>query len=359
MFDPTQGLVPGLGDVIAVTTWNDTRQQDILTQVFVGPVTQGITIEEGYDTTDYDAATVTFEPGSYDYSAGIVTTVNDLQLGRIIEDPSRLWVTLNGARLFYGVGFTIVGEELILSSGILNSIDTVMITEFTNSIVPQAMAFRIFQDMRGVQAIYRITPDTTTQLTQTLYPADTVIYVDNVSALPTPDVTANIWGVITINGERIMYRDIDTNANTISSLLRGTAGTAVAEHTTGAVVYNLGRGNLLPEQFQNYIVSAGQLGNGTTTTFVATDIVFDPGETVLAEQSVEVYVGGIRVVAGYSITGIDPVTVEFDTAPADGYQVTILVRRGVTWYAPGVNTPSDGVALQDTNTQAARFLRGL
>ena len=53
-----------------------------------------------------------------------------------------------------------------------------------------------------------------------------------------------------------------------------------------------------------------------------------------------------------------PVSVVFDTAPADGVEVTILVRRGVTWYNPGVGTPSDGVPLQDTDNQAARFLRG-
>jgi hypothetical protein len=29
-----------------------------------------------------------------------------------------------------------------------------------NDVVPEAMAFRIFQDMRGVQAVYRITPAT-------------------------------------------------------------------------------------------------------------------------------------------------------------------------------------------------------
>jgi hypothetical protein len=34
------------------------------------------------------------------------------------------------------------------------------------------------------------------------------------------------------------------------------------------------------------------------------------------------------------------------------------VRQGVTWYQQGVNEASDGIALQDTNTQAARFLRG-
>ena len=44
--------------------------------------------------------------------------------------------------------------------------------------------------------------------------------------------------------------------------------------------------------------------------------------------------------------------------PAAGAEVTILVRQGSTWYAPGNGTASDGIALQDTQTQAARFLRG-
>jgi hypothetical protein len=51
--------------------------------------------------------------------------------------------------------------------------------------------------------------------------------------------------------------------------------------------------------------------------------------------------------------------VVFETAPADAVEVKIAVRNGVTWYqGDGVN-PSNGVALQDTNTQIARFLRGV
>jgi hypothetical protein len=66
----------------------------------------------------------------------------------------------------------------------------------------------------------------------------------------------------------------------------------------------------------------------------------------------------------YTITATDPVEVTFITAsdlpiPGDLVEVTILQRRGVTWYAPGVNTPSNGVPLQVTDTLAARFLRGL
>jgi hypothetical protein len=77
VFDPTQGLVPVIGDNIVVTTWNDTRQQDILTEVFVGPVTTGTTVDEAYDQTDFDVGTISGDPGSFDYSEGVTVTVNN------------------------------------------------------------------------------------------------------------------------------------------------------------------------------------------------------------------------------------------------------------------------------------------
>jgi hypothetical protein len=356
------GLTPVLGDVIAVTTWNDTRQQNILTKVVVGPITTGATLVQPYDSTDFDSPSVNspFEtaPGQFDYSAGTTITVNDIQLGRVITDTSRLWVTLNGYRLFPNYDFTVSGEELILTAGLLKANDVLMISEFTNSIVPEAMAFRIFQDMRGVQATYRITPTSSTTLTQPLSMSDDIIYVDNASALGEPSLDTNIWGVLMVDGERIMYRERNTVDNTISSLLRGTAGTAAADHDTGAIVTDLGRGNLLALEFQNYIVSNTLMADGSTTEFIANNIDLLVEDSTIRDESVEVYVAGIRVESGYTITNDNPCTVEFDIAPPPGEEVTILVRRGVTWYNPGVDTPSNGVPLQDTNNQCARFLQG-
>ena len=358
-FNPAYGLVPVAGDIITVTTWNDTRQQDILTTVYVGPVQTGAVVTEGFDTTDYSPANINGDPGSFDYTSGVIVTSNNLYLPQPVDNPDRLWVSLNGKRLFYGEDFVIVNDEIILATGIISTTDVVMITEFTNSVVPEAMAFRIFQDMRGVQATYRITPNTTTELTQTLGDYDDVIYVADASKLDEPDIAANIWGVLTIGGERIMYRNRNVVNNTISSLRRGTAGTAIASHEAGAVVYALGRSDIMPAEFQNYIDSNYFLGDGSTVIFDATNISFSDTDSTLEVEAVEVWVGGTRVTSGYTIIGSNPVGVEFDTAPAAGTGITILVRRGVNWYQPGVNEPSDGVALQDTNTQAARFLRGL
>jgi hypothetical protein len=232
--------------------------------------------------------------------------------------------------------------------------------------------------------------------------------VANANALVEPNFEANIWGVVTIDAERIMYRYRDTENNTISGLLRGTAGTAITEHAVGAIVYNMSRGNLLSEDYQDYIVSNSTLGDGSTTTFTADDIDLSSEDVSVQDGSLEVYVGGTRVTE-YTITSYNPAEIEFDTinagsfviggtytittvgttdftqwgaannnvgtffvatgvgtgtgtatiTPANGVEVTMLVRRGVTWYAPGAGTPSNGVALQETDTKSARFLRGL
>jgi hypothetical protein len=275
VFNPSGGLVPAAGDSIAVTTWNDTRQQKILSQCFVGPVTSGVTTVEPYDSTDFDVGTTTGDAGSYDFSTGIIVTTNNLDMGTVITNPDRLWVSLNGRRLFNNVDFTVSGTKVILTSGLLGASDVVMITQFTNFVVPESMAFRIFQDMRGVQATYRITPETTTTTTSTVDVNSDIIYVANASALPEPNFDVNVWGVITIDAERIMYRYRDTENNTISGLMRGTAGTAITAHANGATVYNMGRGNLLPAQYQNYIVSDTTLANGTQTVFVAPNIILN------------------------------------------------------------------------------------
>ena len=196
-----------------------------------------------------------------------------------------------------------------------------------------------------------------------------------------------------------MYRDRDTVANTVSSLLRGTAGTGADAHEVGSNVYDMGRGNLLATQFQDYIVSNTILANGATTVFIADNIslafanavvwnysnTYDQGTIVVnsnfyyraiilvptsiaitnteywlpLSDAVEVIVGGTLQTTGYTITAENPVQVTFNFPPAAGLDVTIFIRRGVTWYQQGVSTASNGVPLQETETVPALFLRGV
>jgi len=569
-FNPTGGLRPIADQLVAVTTFNDTREQRLLTQIFVGPVVEGITVSEGYDTTNYDplfiGSTVIVQPatviltdqirngfiyqinssgttdftligsinnfvgtqftatwgiidttsifntagvincnnttltinqtvtvsgtafgsgsivgytdpttyyiiatnginqftlsttlggpavttvagttsgltftlnnpatgngtvlaleivrnpstdlynnttGSFNYTTGATVSRNDLNMTRLTPDIGRPWVFLNGKVLTPNTDYTIVGTELVLTSGILQTTDIVMITQVTNSVVPEAMEFRIFQDMREIQATYRMTPATTTTVAQTVTQTDDIIYVTDASALAIPNFDANIWGVVMINGERIMYREIDLVANTISSLLRGTAGTADAPHEVGALAYNMNRDNLMPIEYQNYIVSNRNpntgmypVANGSDTVFTADDIsleitgaatwsssnTYSMGDCVVTNitvlggfyykakiavpsgiaitnttywqplsAAVEVYVGGIRQTSGYTITVETPVYVTFTIPPQKGSAIAILVRRGVTWYNQGPGTASDGVPLQETINPGALFLQG-
>jgi len=353
IFRPEFGLSPSEGQTIEIITWNDTREQGLLTQVFVGPTTVGEVIQEGYDTTDFSTATTNDTTGSYDFTIGVQVTENVFDTGTPILSPERILVSLNGCWLFNGIDYNIDGSSVVIIGAPIPAQDVLVVTNFTQSVVPGAMAFRIFQDMRGVQATYRITPDNTTTTTQAVTVTDDIIYVANAAALPEPNLANNVWGSITIDAERIMYRYRDTTTNTVSGLLRGTAGTAVTAHAQGATVYNIGRGNLLATEYQNYIVSDTTLADGSTTVFTANSI------DLTVPGSLEVYVGGILVTSGYTISATNPCEITFIAAPPAGVDVTILVRRGVTWYAPGTGTASNGNPLQITETQAARFLRGL
>jgi len=345
-FNSGTGITLSVNQIISVMTFNDTREQRLSTQIFVGPVTEGAVESEGFDTTGFG--------NIFDGTIGTVVQNNNFVLYQAYTDISRPWISLNGRTLTAYLDYTIEGNLLILNSGTVGVTDTLIITNVTNSVVPSAMAFRIFQDMRGVQATYRITPNSTTTVAQPVDQDDDIIYVSNAGALSIPNFAANIWGVVTINGERIMYREINLVTNTISSLLRGTAGTAAASHSVDSYVYDMGRGNLLPAEFQDYVESNSFMGDGTTVTFT-TDI------TVNYEDAVQVYVAGELQSGNYSVTNTDPITIEFDTAPADGSEVTILVKFGVTWYAQGVDpaSASNGEPLQETNTVPALFLRGV
>jgi len=356
-FQPAQGLIPVLGDVITVTTFNDTSEQNISTQVFVGPTTQGAQIAEGYDDTLYDQGTVPNSLGSFDYSTGIIVSSNTFDIDQTILSPERLVVTLDGKYLFPDTGYTATENTVTLLGTVINAAQVVAITVLAQEVVPLAMAFRIFQDMRGQQTTYRITPSTTTTVTQAVLATDDIIYVDNANALAQPNLPNGFFGLITINGERITYRYRNIVANTISGLRRGTAGTGADAHAVGSLVYDIGAANLLAPEYQDRVVAENFLGNGTNKDFITT-IVVETLDSTEQVEAIQVFVGGILQQGGYTIESANPVLIQFNEAPANGYQVSIQVRQGESWYEPGAGTPSNGVPLQNTNTPAARFLRG-
>ena len=358
-FRPTQGFLPQVGDVVAITTWNNTAEQDMLTQVYVGPEQQGVVITEPYDTTVFDEGNVIDSPGSFDYTEGDSIQVNRFVVDRAVISSARLLVTLNGNWLFENTGYTIEDNVVTILGSIIGAADVVVITSMTDSVIPGAIAFRIFQDMRGLQSAYRITADSTAQLTAPLALTDDVIFVDDVTRLDEPNLPQGIFGLITINGERIAYRSRNTVNNSVSGLIRGTAGTGAAVHAVGSEVYNIGVGNLLPAVYQNQTRFENFLANGTQTAFTAESLSIYDEDSTFTDLAVLVYVGGQRQYNNYTVDTVNPIRVEFDTAPANGYQVSIRLMQGLSWYQPGPGTASNGIALQEQDTVAAKFIRGV
>ena len=347
------------GDIIKVTSWNDTRQQDLVTNVFVGPVDVEVPVVQGYSVTRYSPDTFDGGPGSFDCTYYVPEVRNDIFLDRIVAEPARLWVTVNGEHKFYGNDFTVryaryyqgysstlydyavLPDEYgsydssnlvteIVFPYVLSPTDVVMITDFTDILNPDATAYRIFQDMNGIQVTHNITMDTTTVLMRTLSPTANIIYVEDASHLNEPNFEAGIWGVLTINGERIMYRDIDLVNNTVSSLLRGTGGTGAANHIAGSYVYDMSYYTTLPKFYQNYVVESTEQGDGFRTEFTADNI------NIVDIPEIRVVVGGVAVNDGWTVTNYSPVTVTFDVPPLLGVDVTLWVLRANSWDIPKV-----------------------
>ena len=344
-----------------VYTYNDTAQQDILTKVFVGPTTQGVTTGTAFDESDYD-------DGPFDFTVGSTIDTNNFALGRLITDPGRISVTLNGDQISAGAGFDLsIGTDglsiLTVSGSILGAADVLAVTMFTMDVVPDSLNFRIFQDMLGNQKLLRLNNGNTTELAQAVAQTDDVLYFKDVSKLSEPNLASNIFGQVMVGAERVTYRVRNTSNNSVSGLRRGTAGTGASVHAIGTVASDVGPGEQLPTQYQEVTTTdSTNSGDGSTLTFIGSNIVVPTGiDSTELDESVRVSVGGTLQTPNtdYTITQVDSTQVEvtFVTAPASGSEIDISIVTGKVMYAQGASTASNGIALQEQTTPAALFLK--
>ena len=334
---------------IGVLSYNDAVQQNLLTRMYLGAQSATPPSEIGFDEVPFDF-------GSFDEVQVFATTVTTFNLGRKNVKPGRLWVTVNGVSLIPGDEFIVLEQQnesvLVLSLPSLAVEDIIVATMRTEFETPDPIAFRVFHDMRNNRSVYRITDASSTALVQSLSTTDDIVYVKDASVLSEPDPESGTFGFVTIDGERITYLTRNTDNNTLSNLRRGTAGTGIASHASGAVVTDIGTVNRLTAQYQDADRFETFEGDGSTKVFTATSM------SVADQRAVIVTVGGRILNDGYTVTSTSPITLSLSTAPQLGEQVKISVLQSKIFYAPGANTPSDGLPLQSTNTLAARFIRG-
>jgi hypothetical protein len=343
----------------AVYTYNDTAQQNILTKVFVGPTTQGITTGIAYDEDAYDAS-------EFDKTVGTTIDTNNFALGRLVDSPERLIVTLNGTFISQSEYDLTTGTDnkttLVLDRNVINAADVLAVTMFTNTVVPNSLNFRIFQDMLGNQKLLRMNTQNTTQLAQDLAIDDVEIHLQDASKLSEPDLDNNIFGQLIVGGERITYRVRDLGNNTVSDLRRGTAGTGVYAHATGTSVSDVGPGEQLPATYQQKTtIDKTNVGDGTTTRFITSIIVPTGLDSTELAESITVTVAGTVLVpdTDYTITATDSAFTEvtLTTPPLANVEVWFSQVTAKVMYAQGSGTASNGIPLQDQTTPAVTFLK--
>ena len=342
-----------------VYTYNDTAQQNILTKVFVGPTTTGVTTGDSYDEVPYDSA-------EFDKTIGTTIDTNNFALGRLVTSPERLVVTLNGfyiEQTEYSLSTDANNKTtLILDRAILNAADVLAVTMTTNTVVPNSLNFRIFQDMLGNQKLLRLSNKNTTELVAPLSMIDAEIYVKDASKLSEPDLDNNIFGQLIVGGERITYRVRDLGNNTVSDLRRGTAGTGVYAHATGTSVSDVGPGEQLPATYQQKTTTdKTNVGDGTTTRFTTSIIVPTGLDSTELAESITVTVAGTVLVpdTDYTITATDSAFTEvtLTTPPLANVEVWFSQVTAKVMYAQGSGTASNGIPLQDQTTPAVLFLK--
>jgi len=274
-------------DKITVTTWNDTSQLDVLTSVFKGPTLTTEVITELFDSAGFDIEL-------FDSVTSEGNNVNLFELGRTITSNNRLWVTRNGNILLAGNDYVVSNSTLLIIGDLLSPSDEIIVTSITDDVVPEELSFRLFKDMNGSSAMYKV--NNSVVLTKKLNITDEAVYVNDASILTTPNLDIGIFGIIIINGERITYREVNLPNNTISGLRRGTAGTAIKEHSLNAIVNDVSIGNIVTGS----VITSSTLGSDTNTVSSTYDSI---------------------------------------------------------WYGSGDGTPSNGIALQDQVTTQANFIK--
>jgi len=328
-------------DIIAIKTYNGTEELHLLTEVFVGPniISEDI-IDLFGDEFDYDL---------FDELSGLDVQVNIFPLRRAmsisLQEPyeyelisipkingNRLWVTVNGSRLNHITDYVIINDtHLEILGDVVADTDVIVVTSMTDNVATDGVNFRLFKDMRGNVAMYSMNDSLQTYLVADLADTDDIIFLNDVTNLGVPNLEAAVFGILMINGERITYRDIDYNNNTVSGLRRGTAGTGANYQPIDSLVHDVGKDALVQWDYNKIWYAQGDIHRDGIIDNYDNGIGFDDSTLAVNPGDPD----------GPALVGIvDPIN-GFDATP----------------FSPGPEVASNGYPLQDQTTPPAEFIK--
>jgi hypothetical protein len=271
------------------------------------------------------------------------------------------FVWLNGVQQVQNYDFTITGNTITFVGKTITASDRLDVMYFALESAVSATGFRIFKDMLNRTFYKRISKNSTTELVDDLIDTINTIQVKDGTALPEPDASNNMPGVIFIDKERIEY--FTKNGNTLGQLRRGTLGTGIKDHSDGTLVVDASGTQTIPYVDTVY-----------TNTFTGADVQSDGLLSPLSQTpsvsqhtgkpDVDIFIGGQRLLyesedgstINYSVDGITAAVTLNIIKPADDTQIKVLHKKGQVWYTALDGNPADGKGLQASTTQQAKFI---
>jgi len=130
-------------------------------------------------------------------------------------------------------------------------------------------AFKIFSDQSSPAQYFRLSSEFTTVLAANLTYLDTEIAVADIDKLPDPNPDANLPGSVFINGEKIVYLEIDRENSLLKNIRRGAGRTSIPLiHTAGSLVSDASPAQIFETDFETPITQDLTVTNALGNTVV-------------------------------------------------------------------------------------------
>ena len=358
--------VPTATDVIAIETLVDNHYSVSGNDIILNPT-----------QIDADSSTLGYQLN--DNSQLSVTTFNNalgMKLRReVLEgrtnnefflrfeplNATYMYVFLNGEQLVQGVNFTLSDSKITVIGRTITATDRLDVMYFALDSAVNATGFRIFKDMLNRTFYKRINKNATTKLSEDALDNPATLQVADGDKLPEPRIIYSsdgstirtiVPGVIFVDKERIEY--FTKTGDTLGQLRRGTLGTGIKDHSSGAEVVDASGTQTIP--YADTIYTNTFTGDGST-------VVFALSQAPSSASELDIFIGGQRLLLtsedgstiNYSVDG-STTAVTLSSAPASGTQIKILHKKGQVWYTAADGNPADGKGLQASVTQQAKFI---
>tara|TARA_A100001015_G_scaffold231170_1_gene261693 strand:+ start:210 stop:13220 length:13011 start_codon:yes stop_codon:yes gene_type:complete len=354
---------PSANDLVAITTLVDYQYYNEGTDIIIDPVQlssdgNAITANDVLSVTTINNALGSKQrrevlAGTVDRSAAYPYTVAgnfNLRFEPLNEAYTFVW--LNGEQLVQGYDYTLNRNVITVLGRTIVATDRLDVLYFALDSAVSATGFRIFKDMLNRTFYKRISKNATTELTLDMTEGTQTFTVKDAEVLPDPDIASNTPGVVFIDKERIEY--FTKSGNTLGQLRRGTLGTGIKDHGSGADVVDASGTQTIP--YADTVHTNTFTGDGSTVTFALS-------QTPSSASELDIFIGGQRLLLtsedgstiNYSVDG-STTAVTLSTAPASGTQIKILHKKGQVWYTAQDGNPANGKGLQASTTQQAKFI---